>query len=717
MVSQFDLYNALLKSLEENKVDGINIQSFSDSIKELLGKVSKGESIVKQLISEKSSIDSVYKEFNELIEKEKRVGLNIQSFSGSMNMLLEKIGKGSESIVKQLTSEKSSIDSVYARFNKLIEEEKGVGLNIQSFSESMNMLLEKINEGESIVKQLTFERNSIDSVYKKINELIENVDPIIATGIYERCSRLKDDIDLFENQILYIIDPSNQEVTGGSFNGLRNKERLNVFLVGQFSAGKTTFSKRLISDLSGPVSGAPATACLVVHRQASISSLAITFNDIIDIQDSEKFEKLLNSYGLRKNFDYNQGKWNPIDKGKVFDDWGSDKILNFLKETEGFPAVFRKIVWNHKKSGKNKSKSTFLDFVDLFDMPGIGGENRHIPVIESVFKENKPDVILYLIDTDSGAPSDEESEMLRTLLQYITKHNPQPLFYWVYQKPSNYSPIDIKSIDEDSDNILDTGFLKDKRQNLESYIAELAKGNEKLDRFTNEHISYLSKTYILDARGHDSDTEIAQNAVSLVLQNYFCMCGKNYVKTINEILGGDNKIPQYDIMVFNPGSYSSDNPFINEQIISKIRASSSDLSVSNVKSIFQSAFGIEQANDLSDYPFDLKTTLEMWKSSINSLIDEMIVSITLPQIFVKEKTVSINIINDKFWNKYNKNAQWQSLLFSVQAYHWLRASYSGYIAPQYINKIGTAILNNIEKDIKRLEQIKILLPIVENLEV
>jgi hypothetical protein len=400
----------------------------------------------------------------------------------------------------------------------------------------------------------------------------------------------------------------------------------------------------------------------------------------------------------------------------VVDNWESDKILNFLKETEGFPEAFRKIVWNHRKSGENIGKSTFLDFVDLFDMPGIGGENKHSAVIESVFKENKPDVILYLIDTDRGDPSGEESEMLRTLLQYITRYEPQPLFYWVYEKTSgSYSPINIESIEEDGDNILDKEFLKRKKQNLEDYITELANGNEKLGpSFTSEHISYLSKTSLLDARGNDSDTEIAQNAVSLVLQNYFCIYGKNYVKIISKILGRDNEMPGYGIMVFNSGPYSSNNPVI-EHIISLIK-SSDDLSVSNVKKIFQSAFGIEQENDLSGYPLDLKTTLEMWKDNINFLIDKMIESIRPRNIFGKAKKVSIDFINKKFWNKYNKSKQWQSLLFCVQAYLWLRASYSGYIASQY-NEIGTAILNNIEKDIKKLEQIKVFLPIIENLEV
>jgi hypothetical protein len=81
----------------------------------------------------------------------------------------------------------------------------------------------------------------------------------------------------------------------------------------------------------------------------------------------------------------------------------------------------------------------------------------------------------------------------------------------------------------------------------------------------------------------------------------------------------------------------------------------------------------------------------------------------------KGEKVSIDIINSEFWNKYNKTAKWQSLLFNVQAYHWLSASYSGYIAPLYINKIGSAILTNIERDIKKLKQIKTSLPIATNL--
>jgi hypothetical protein len=543
-----------------------------------------------------------------------------------------------------------------------------------------------------------------------LNEIIENIDPVLATGIYEMCKRLKDDIDLFESQVIHQLDPDSEKKMNASFHGLRGKERLNVFLVGEFSAGKTTFAQRLISDLSGPISGAPATACLLIHKQASHPSLTVVFNDTISIQDLEKFEHFLNTYNLRKHFDCNQHNWTPNEKEIVFDNWGKDKILSFLQEGSEFPEAFNMIVWNHKKSGKNKNKNTFLDFVDLFDMPGIGGDaKKHNAVIENVFKRQKPDVILYLIDTAKGSPSDEEKKALRELLVYITQYDPLPLFYWVYQKPSDsYSPLDMKTIDEIGD-VLDKTFLDEKKEVIAEFIKELETSKE--ESFPKQYTDYLSQTSILDSRGLTDDTEMSQNAVSLALRDYFCACGKQYVEKANEILNIDTKMPEYDVMTFCSETTDSSHNSFFEKIIGLIK-NSSDLSVSNVKAIFLQAFCIDNnVNDTSKYPFDLRQTLDQWVKDINSMIDEIIKLISVSKPFMKSDIISIDNINNKFWNTYSKNKNWQTLLFRVQAYHWVKASYDKNIAPQYINKIGNTILSNIEKDVKHLKEITLSLPI------
>jgi hypothetical protein len=90
-------------------------------------------------------------------------------------------------------------------------------------------------------------------------------------------------------------------------------------------------------------------------------------------------------------------------------------------------------------------------------------------------------------------------------------------------------------------------------------------------------------------------------------------------------------------------------------------------------------------------------------TDIESTIDDILKS-------VKKGPFSKEINLDKlkrFWDNYEKNHLWQGLLFKVQAYHWLISHYRGIVAPQYVNSIGLALLNNIEKDNKRLEETKI----------
>jgi polyhydroxyalkanoate synthesis regulator phasin len=614
-----------------------------------------------------------------------------------------------------------------------LEENKLKGENIDALKASMQDLVktvkesweswekklsENIDEYKSFISNLDSCNDSINSMYRQINKMVDHVDPLLAVGIYEMCKRIKDDIDLFENRIITKLPRESQDTINNSFHGIRNKERLNVFLLGEFSAGKTTFCQRLISDLSGPISGAPATACLVIHKQAKAASLSIGFND--EINNSEKFASFLDSYDLKKNFELKNGKWSPIDNERVFTTWGNGQILDFLEQANSFPEAFKMIVWNHTKSGKNKNKNTFLDYADLYDMPGIAGKAEHKNVIKNVFKEHRPDVILYLIDTDRGIPSHDEDNALRELLQYFINREPQPLFYWIYQKPSGYKEPKIESLDEGQNDLLDKKFITEKKEKLKEFIDELTNGNKKNQPLEKEYVDYLNKSSLLDARGLPDDTEISQNAVSLALQQIFSVYGKIYIKKAKDLLGDSNKYPQDEIINYiHDNSCQLNNPFIDERIIAKIKSlNPNDLSVDNVRRIFIDAFCIESDNKLSDYPFDLQNTFQRWLDQINASIDEIITSIKpKKRIFGKEANIiSIDRLNTEFWQKYKGSHKWQSLLFTVQSFHWLKASYKKRILSQDIKSIGAAILNAVENDIERLEKAEILLPIIEKLD-
>jgi hypothetical protein len=136
--------------------------------------------------------------------------------------------------------------------------------------------------------------------------------------------------------------------------------------------------------------------------------------------------------------------------------------------------------------------------------------------------------------------------------------------------------------------------------------------------------------------------------------------------------------------------------------------------MSNVRKIIFDSFHISDDEDLSKYPHNLQQTLKDWLGTAKSIIEEILGAIKIPRKLFDKKSpekISLDNVNNKFWEKYNTNPKWQTLLFTVQAYYWIKASYDKKIALQYISNIGNAMLGNIEKDINRLSKINVSLPI------
>jgi len=615
--------------------------------------------------------------------------------------------------------------ALYKALIRFLDDKKiNVEDGLNDYLTSVRELLDKIEHGKKIADGLHEIKDFMDAVDEKLKVLSNTAEPFIATEVYERCRRLKSDVDLFEEELLGRLGQVNLDHIQGISHGLRsrNQERLNVFLVGEYSAGKTTFARRLISDLVGAISGGPETACLVRHTQSKIQTLKVAFKENFSFPDAEKakeFDAFLNAYDLRKHFEPARDMldiWIPIDKEKVFDDWSGDKILDFLKNAKPFPEAFSQIVWNHTKSSKKKNKQTFLDFVDLFDMPGIGGDDRHDPVIKGIFQAHKPDVILYLLDTAMGNPSDDGRNALQKLLPLIIQSDPQPLFYWVYQKPSgSYAPLDSENINSEDNDLTSDKFIKEKKEVLDEFVNDLVTGTKDVndnEKVAPELKDYLKKTFILDARGDahgpEGDTERAQDAVSLVLGKYFSTRGASYLKEARNML--DSKLPKvvFEVMTNTNGGYE----FISKEIIEKIETSS-DLSENSARKIFWDAFHMGADHTyFKDKRPNLYVTLDKWLVEINSLIDEMINSFTTGLF---ERKISLDKLKE-YEAKYKDNPNWQTLLYKVQAYHWIMASYRGEIAPQYFNRVGAAILDKIAEDIQKIDNIKVLLHIEERLE-
>jgi hypothetical protein len=279
-----------------------------------------------------------------------------------------------------------------------------------------------------------------------------------------------------------------------------------------------------------------------------------------------------------------------------------------------------------------------------------------------------------------------------------------PLFYWVFQKPTNYNQPDIESLDA----VYDEAFLKGendgKKKNLENFVNSIMENHS--TRFSEKQIIYLAKTTVLDARGLRDDTEMAQNAVSLVLRDYFCRNTKIYCEKAGELLRTESNTSQFEVMNYKPDSfgYKSINPFLQKKIFDEIKVSS-NISIEDIRNIFRKTLFIDRLYvEIDDFPFDLKSTISKMIKDIEDIINDILASFT--KSFTGGKGINFDKLKN-IWTNYEFNTEWQGLLFKVQSYHWLIAHYGGIVAPQQISTIGFALLNNIRKDNKRLEETKI----------
>jgi len=158
-------------------------------------------------------------------------------------------------------------------------------------------------------------------------------------------------------------------------------------------------------------------------------------------------------------------------------------------------------------------------------------------------------------------------------------------------------------------------------------------------------------------------------------------------------------------MNYKPDSFGyAANPFFQEKILNTISIPS-DVSAEDLKNLFKNALLLDRPYAETYFPFDLKNTLNDMKNDIENIIDGIIESVRSGFLGLGKK-INLNELA-KFDANYEKRTLWQGLLFKVQAYHWLIAHYKGIVAPHYINSIGFALLENITKDNKRLEETKI----------
>lgn len=613
---------------------------------------------------------------------------------------------------------------------------------------------------EEILKQsIKEDDNTLKEQLNSIKRCIDEMSPELAYNIYDRCERIKLDFDFLKNNF---SDSLNIEVP----ENLTNRKRLTVFLMGEFSSGKTTFIQRSLGQKAGGISARPTTGFLTIHKVGNDESLEIVFSDKFEVDKTAEFEVFLQNYHLNNYINRRGKKWELIEMGRktLGPEFSVTDFMNFLNKANDFPECFKEITWTHKKIGKN---SSFFDFADIYDMPGSGaGNEKHDENIDYAFKTYTPDIIFYFVDSNQSIPSSEGHELIKKrVLPIINKQEGNvPSLFFVYEIPVENAD-ELVRLNDNGKVEFNKDFLKIKADALGDYITKKHTNENDFEFETNEKEKLL-EARLLDLRGpKNSVSERLHNALSLSLQAYYLNKSKKAIVEITEGLNKfENEIENKEIikMVLSEMEDTDDtdiNTYL-KSIFDEIKQKTDigkNLSIEDAKEIFKKHFylnsdenpggsynnnsfseallrrykkinqviddiikqfsKIDKTDDVKDdfvnEQIELSSTEKKSKANelkvVASKIGEKLKS-QVEEIRNPKKCISYQKIVDGFQKSYKENVEWQDLPFMVQSYYALKLSESDDIKNYYLLSTASAFISRISNDIESLESLRTEVP-------
>lgn len=301
---------------------------------------------------------------------------------------------------------------------------------------------------------------------------------------------------------------------------------INVALISEYSAGKTTFIQRLFRGApSGPIDPTPTTWVAIKHSYGNSSLFTIHFKDnirFVNEQQDSIFRKFLEKFHLDKGFHQSVTSWSVIDSN-IFtktDKFGTTKILEFLKEAEPFSNAIVSIDWVH--STKSSEVDTLLSNVNIYDLPGLNGEIKHNEKIMNFLKTTSNiNAYIIVIESDQGIPNMEFSKILLSKI-FSDFWRPSmaniPIF-WMYQK---YSDINFE-------------------ENRKEKIWDALKKSNETVAATLVHLK--ENSFVVDARGDQYDDLVAHMAMTKIIIKTKVGQIKQHLNALRTDLDEITKIP------------------------------------------------------------------------------------------------------------------------------------------------------------------------------
>lgn len=628
----------------------------------------------------------------------------------------------------QVEKDSEAVDELCRSYNNVISYFRTDENNVSTLTKKLKELTElaegidKLLNGKNVCDTIDSNINTVtEGLMNPLKKFLGKMAPVVADSVYDVCDRLRDDYDLFEAQIWNHL-PGKISKKVDFPGGLTSKNNIRVFLMGEFSTGKTTFIQRLLMQKAGEIASSPTTGLLVIHKVSSDESMEVVFNNSFHLSNTSGFDKFLAKYNLGNEFEQNGENWK-LRHGHDGHIWlnpsfNSSKLMDFVTDANNYAEAFSEIHWMHRRRGGNNGAG-FFDFADLYDMPGIGASNeQHDASIGHALEQYSPDIILYFVNSGSAIPSADGSRLLKIILEKTFSSVRQPVFFWVYEKPKG-GESDERKVTLKADGLpkIDDSFLsggKDSNdKGIKDALREYIEGTHTNDEnfsFTDKQKEYLLNTFILDVRGEKSDSVFIANSFSLAVRQYFLKRSKELVNNIKNALP-DSSFASDAVFDFINKVTEGENYSIKSILDEIGRLESIDagtVKLEVAKDSFVKKLYLDQEESVDEYPDEVKDALERMKKDIIYTVNDILSKFTNG---FGNKTIDTKKVIKDFENLYKKNEKWQDLIFYVQGYHWLRYAYIGRITSSYLLGPGSAILAKIEKDVQKLELVKTELPL------
>ena len=349
----------------------------------------------------------------------------------------------------------------------------------------------------------------------------------LSRRILELCKRLKDNIDNYER---INTNPNDRS----KYRGIRSGELIDIFFTGGFSAGKTTFLKRLFHKTIGETSPYPKTATFVKHMGGSVGNFHITFNEYDAGERNVEFKQLLRDFKLESKFDQKGTNWTQAEE--ISELWDTTKKIEFMNKSSQFAGAIKKIEWQHLVSKKEERTDILLQYVNLIDMPGIEGKEEHTVILNQYFHDNIPDVIVHVLEK-RGPAEDELSFIYEKMCKLLDNNIKLPVFIWIFQK---------KQENETYEECRKISLQKP----IEAFIKRKRPSSQHVDKITE----ILINAPKINAIGDDEDYDIAEQAMVKIIGLYYYIIGKEYVRVQKENLA-ETQLPEKIIAGNNPSEH------------------------------------------------------------------------------------------------------------------------------------------------------------------